>query len=90
MGPFGGSCATAKVPNREFWSAIKIFQDGKGINAIQFLPRGDSPVLVTLGKVDTTTNESKAFPFAAGQNVVGFYGLQNTEALGTLGFLYKD
>lgn len=65
VGPNGGTCMAAKAQGRAFPQAYNIFQDGMGINAVQVLPRAETPALFTMGKFDRTTNESKTIMFTA-------------------------
>jgi len=69
---------------------MRIYQDGQGINAIQILPRGDNPKLFTLGKFDRTKDDSGVFNFGDNEEVVGFYGGQNGDAISIIGFLTKN
>ena len=76
VGPAGGNCTSVRAPSREFPMAMRIYQDGEGINAVQILPKSVNPKLVTLGKFDRETDESIDFNFKENEDVLGFYGVQ--------------
>ena len=86
MGPGGGACTVVKAQSRTFPRAMRIYQNGSGINAIQILPKGEDSKLFTLGKASKETDESGAFNFNENEDVMGFFGLVNDDTIGVLGF----
>jgi hypothetical protein len=46
--------------------------------------------LFTLGKFDSTQDENGLFSFTDTEDVIGFYGAENSSAMRTLGFLIKN
>ena len=76
VGPAGGNCTAVRAPSREFPRAMRIYQDGEGISAVQILPKGENPKLFTLGKFDRETDDSETFNFKDNEDVLGFWGVQ--------------